>query len=715
MQKARSFLIDDFKNLSYQFLILEGTFGTGKTYILKETISQLIQTEQNYIVLYFDLKDCQHFHQIFNSLSYFTNLEGVEHLAEEINFFLKKYLELINNLGKKNPQLAQILIDSYKSRDYFETEYLGEVPFLTLPNLTETINSYYEKNAEKRILLRLFDVISEAIIFSLYHIVLHNKISEKPKVLFVFDNYERSAGIIDHWILNHLYKYLEYKIFGNFDAYEIPETIKKNKVTHSLDFKFILTTRYHFTSKKLYNSISEEKVKIFLIKAYDEEEVSELLEKHHLELDIKEAFSKTFGIPFALDYYIQKINFKNNDVSLKEYYEFVANKIFERINPKFIETLKFISTFNFFTEETIRCLPENYLHYKKIFKYLSNNKDIVKKREFPPESFEIFPSYNFFIVNYLREVEIDKFKTYSEISSKFEQIFNTFKKLNTSERKVFRSLAYFKEFDLGETLQIIFQEDYSKVVNFVKTYPHLFEQKNSIFSIPETTRYKLIEFNKLVDNINFQDKIVFINNVAKEIHEKHTNLIDTIKHQMEKNQEKITKIQISKSKIKNEIQELQKSIVSSENYLIDLNSQKYNISRKHIWVPFLLLVIASLLIFLIGNNILFIFSEAINIESIKGLGTALKIFSVLLFGIFLFMLVDLLSSKERKEAIKRTEEFIREEEEKLLELKECLNDYKGALKQFELEFSELLKENEKIENELNKSKQILEIHYIDTT
>ncbi|MFN3270340.1 MAG: hypothetical protein ACK42G_07130, partial [Candidatus Kapaibacteriota bacterium] len=114
-------------------------------------------------------------------------------------------------------------------------------------------------------------------------------------------------------------------------------------------------------------------------------------------------------------------------------------------------------------------------------------------------------------------------------------------------------------------------------------------------------------------------------------------------------------------------------------------------------------------------NILYIFNETMNMESISGLGTALKILSILLFGILLYVLIDHFGSKERKEFIRGAEEFINTEEERLAELKECLNEYKLALKQFDEELQIKFKENQSLEGKIESLEKILKVDFVDAT
>lgn len=707
--------VNEAQNFSHPFLVLEGTFGVGKSHSINQLINFLIQNDENAIILYFDLFGCHHFHQISNFLKVFSKLEGVSQIYSELDFFLSKFKDVFSKLNDRNSNLARKILDSYRLRDYFETQFLGDKLFTSLLIYQDEIKEIFSKNIDKRVLLKLFDAISEAIIFSIFNVYHQNKLSGKIKFYLIFDNYELGAGVIDHWITNHLYKYLENLSFGEYENYEPIENWKDKKAKLLFEYKIILSTRYNFTFEKLVSQITTNKIKRIFLEPLNKENLSSFIPESTSKLNSNEIYLLTFGIPLAISFILDKNPEGIDKFDKSSYFKFIANRIFDRINPKLKETIKLISVFNFFSEETIRCLKENYPLHNVIFNYFYQNKELTINSREAKDALELAQHYKFFISNFLENIEKEKFQNFATICNTFETNFEPLKNLPLIERKALRNLAYFDEFDLGQTLKEIFQDDYSTIEKFVKEHLEFFNQNNGIFSIKKELKQKLTEFNKIVDNIRYNFKIGLIKEVSEKVKENYNTKIASLKKEKEKNNERIQKYQIIKSKIKGEIQEIQKNIVSTENYLIDLNSKKYSTSRKHMWLPFSLLAVAAIVVFLIGNNILYIFSESINIESIKGLGTTLKIFSILLFGIFLFLLIDLLSSKERKEVLSRLEEFVQEEEEKLLELKECLSEFKIALKEIELEINELLKENEILEKELARMEQVLLINYVNTT
>lgn len=707
--------VNEAQDFSHPFLVIEGTFGVGKSHSINQLINFLIQNDENAIILYFDLFGCHHFHQISNFLKVFSKLEGVSQIYSELDFFLSKFKDVFSKLNDRNSNLARKILDSYRLKDYFETQFLGDKPFTSLLNYQDEIKEIFSKNIDKRVLLKLFDAISEAIIFSIFNVYHQNKLSGKIKFYLIFDNYELGAGVIDHWITNHLYKYLENLSFGEYENYEPIENWKDKKAKLLFEYKIILSTRYNFTFEKLVSQITTNKIKRIFLEPLNKENLSSFIPESTSKLNSNEIYLLTFGIPLAISFILDKNPEGIDKFDKSSYFKFIANRIFDRINPKLKETIKLISVFDFFSEETIRCLKENYPLHNVIFNYFYQNKELTINSREAKDALELAQHYKFFISNFLENIEKEKFQNFATICNAFKTNFEPLKNLPLIERKALRNLAYFDEFDLGQTLKEIFQDDYSTIEKFVKEHLEFFNQNNGIFSIKKELKQKLTEFNKIVDNIRYNFKIGLIKEVSEKVKENYNTKIGSLKKEKEKNNERIQKYQIIKSKIKGEIQEIQKNIVSTENYLIDLNSKKYSTSRKHMWLPFSLLAVAAIVVFLIGNNILYIFSESINIESIKGLGTTLKIFSILLFGIFLFLLIDLLSSKERKEVLSRLEEFVQKEEEKLLELKECLSEFKIALKEIELEINELLKENENLEKELARMEQVLLINYVNTT
>ncbi|MGB9851461.1 MAG: hypothetical protein ACPLPX_01200 [Candidatus Kapaibacteriota bacterium] len=715
MDKYIPELIYELQNFAYPFTILSGTFGTGKSEIVLESINRLVNSQNElHIAIYFNLSNCHHFHQLPESLNVITNLKVANLIFEEISFFTKRYLNIIDFFNTEHPAYAKFFYDAYRFRDYFETDYLNDAPFLSLKEFSEKINSLLEKNIDKRILLRMFNVLSEALIYSLFQISQQNELKDKLKVAIVVDNYEQGSGIVDHWIVNHLYKTFEYKKFGDFESYEIAEDFKKFSPKDFFDFKFLLVTRHPYTFKKILNSEPEKKMRHLRIDMLSGEEFQRFIQQYNCTMPPQEIYSITFGIPFAIDYLCKNMNCQLNEDNKSIYFKAIFDKIAQGINTQLLETLRLLSVFDYFTLETVRCIPENYPIYEKIFKYLSDNNEITNRIENGVESYQINPHYKYFIYNNLLINEPKKYEHFISIFSKFQSGFEILNKFNYEERKIIRNLAYLKAFDTGETLRLFFQEDYPVVGKFVEENTRLFSSIDTdTYSLPDEIRNKILEFNQAVDNERYFQKVDFIKTVVKTKIEEVQAKVNEFKSRKEQIAERIKRIQYIKSKLNEEIQNIQRKIVSTENYLIDLNTKKYSTSGKFTWLPFTMLALASIIAFVIGNNILYIFSEAINEDSISGLGTAFKILSILLFGILLYVLIDHFGSKERKQLIQRAEEFIIEEEEKLHELKECLNLYKQTLKEYEEDLNNYLRETQKIDVEIEvfeKTAKILQLN-----
>lgn len=715
MERANSSVIKEILDFSYPFFFVNGTVGVGKSTIVNEALNRISNAEENIVTIKLDLNQSHHFIQLANALQVGTKLKDVQTLFDEVKFYLNKFSNLIDVLISKNKNLASIFFDAYNFRDYFLTEYLNETPFLELHRYKNQLDELFEKKIDKRVLLKLFDVLSEAFVYSLIQIKQTNELEQNLKVVFVVDNYEHGAGIVDHWVINHLYRTFYYKTFANFESYEIHKTLSNKKPIDFFDVKFVLISREPFTLKKILYSEPKEKVKNHKIQPYTKEELTSLVENYNFQQPLEEILALTFGIPYAVDYIFQNLKCELNEENQKRFFEEMFIKVTQRTNPMILSILKLISVFDYFTPEAIRCVQGTYPKHEKIFKYLADNSDLCEFYQKEPDLIRTAPHYKFFVSTYLKIFEKEAFEKFQSLFSQFQEGFNALKDLEYEERKIFRNLAYLKEFIVGEVLQNIFQEDYPKVEKFIKENSNLFQVDNDIYKIPKEIREKILAFNKLIDNERYILKIEFIKESIlsnlKEIKQK----IENLKIQQQQNLDRIKKIQYIKARINEEIQDIQKKIVASENYLIDLNTKRYSTSRKYTWVPFTLLAILSIITFIVGNNILYIFNETMNMESISGLGTALKILSILLFGILLYVLIDHFGSKERKEFIRGAEEFINTEEERLAELKECLNEYKLALKQFDEELQIKFKENQSLEGKIESLEKILKVDFVDAT
>jgi len=705
----------EFSNFSTPFLLLQGTFGVGKSFLVKQAINNIISTNPKIRIYYYDLVSCNHLSNILKSLAFTSHSNETEVLAQEVNFFFSRYKEDLEKLNINNPQIAKTAFDAYKLNDYFYTDFLAVNHYDELQRHSTQISNIFEKKIDRRVILKLFDVIAEAFIYSFLQLHFQDSSEDKFKVVLIFDNYENCAGTLDRWIIGHLYHYLAHKKLDDFESYEIADNFKGKLVKDFIDFKLVLISRDTFTLKKLYAEVEKDKVSTYLIDPKNPNLLPKYIEQNYSLPYSDEIYDLTLGIPFAIELLMKKYNSKLRAVDRAEYFQIIASKIFERINPDLRETFKLLSIFDFFTTESIKCLPDNHLHYIKILEYIKENEEFATQTPQGIDTFKLNRHYKFFISCYLKENEKEKYESYSEIFNQFAFSFDFLKNYAFEDRRVLRSIAYFKEFDLGEGLEEILRDDFTSVKRFVTSNENLFIKNGKVYSLPQELRSRLIKYNQVVDNILYDGKINFVSELVTNVKNTLSSKISNLVQKKEQNIERIRKLQIIKSNIGSEIPEIQKMIVNTENHLIILNSQKVKNNRKNIWIPFFILAFVAILAYIIGNNIFFIFNELINEESLNGLGLAFKLLAILLLGILSYLLIVSLGHNDKKEALKRAEEFIQQEEERLYELKECLSLFKSTYKEFDSELQNLIDENQRIDQEISDTELILQIKYLDTT
>ncbi len=714
MDKSEKFVpLYHFWEFSQPFVILTGTFGTGKTHFIEKTINKIAENKDELIVIvHFDFENINNLFQLGDAIKCYTYTFGTENniLITDIDFFLKRYSKLLEQVNNKDKDLASHLYELNELKDYYFNELPTPNRSLNEKEIYYKIESYFPKKSDRRILFSLFDVLTEAILTSILQAISQITLKDKKtKLLFIFDNYEKFGATIDNWAYNSIYRYLTFNFIEDFKSYELVFPFSNTKLSAIFDYKFIFSTRYDFIHKFLLKKEPKEKIKIINLLPLSKEEIKSLIDKNGIEIDLETIYSETLGIPFVVELFISDFSNGSDRVNKKEFYKKIYHKIISKIPPPLEKTFKLLSCFDRYSEEAIRFLPENFDKYEMIFKYFSSNNDLSEAIWLQNQVFQIKYIYSFFISKHLEENEPENYTTFVQFNTLFQKAFQYLGDLSLSERKVLRILTYFKEFNLGVVLENIFQDDYCLIERFVKSHPEFFILDKSVYRIKPEIRSILLEFVSIVDKESKAFKIEHLENSVSSSKKGIVHRLDLIKQETEKLKNRKFELEERNEELDKQISKIKENIMELENIIIDTKNKKMKYSKEFTWRIYFLLAIISLLFFWVGNNIIYLFDETFNYEIIRGLGISFKILSIFLFGVIAYFLIDYFAfSKNKKESLKRVEDHIHqnekvriEEENKLNELVQTKNETNAELKQIELRIKEIIKEKEELEDTLN--------------
>lgn len=699
----------DFLNFSQPFLILTGTFGTGKTHLIEKLISKIAENKDEYtIFVHFDFEKIANIFELGNAIKCFTNSLDSKNIINinDIDFFLGRYSKLLEQVKEKDNELLLKINALNKLKDHYSAELLEPNLSFNKEEVYTKIETYFPKKSDRRILLYLFDVLTEAILTSILQassqIIGEDK---KLKLFLIFDNYEKFGATIENWAYNSIYRYLTLNFIEDFKSYELVFPFRNTKLSAIFEHKFIFSTRYDFIQKFLLKNEPKEKIKVINLLPWSKEEIRTLLENKEIKVDVEKIYSETLGIPFAIELLLYELSYNSVEINKKEFYKKNYHKIISKIPQPLEKTFKLLSCFERYSEESIRFLPENYEHYEIIFKYFSSNNDLTEVIWLKNQIFKIKDHYRFFISKHLEENEPQNYSTFTQYNALFQKAFGFLENLSLFERKILRNLAYLKEFNLGTVLVNIFQDDYHSIEAFVKSHPEYFNADESVYRIKPEIRSILLDMNTIIDQKSKAVKIEHIKNLASSSKKEIAHKIELIKQEIEMLNKKKYEFEKQNKELDKEISATKDKIMELENLIIDVKNKKIKYSKEFTWRIYFLLAFISLLFFWIGNNIIYLFDETFNYEIIRGLGLSFKIFSIFILGVIAYFLIDYFAfSKNKKESLKRVEEHINqnekariEEEHKLNELVQTKTQTNTELKQIELKLVEVIKEKEELE------------------
>lgn len=702
------------------FHFINGTYGVGKTYLMEKTLDELEKSNFPYVALVFRLEKLRHFSDLSDFLTIQTNLNQSlgKMVIDEVSFFKNNYNNLLNNLSIRDDVsgLKEVITEFYLCFDYFHTDYLFQnYPSIELEKRTKEISSLFEKNIDKRVLLYFFEVQAESLLAPILNFVLQNKENvSKPFVFFFFDDYETSAGTIDWWIFNTLAPFLN-KTLNDFIAYKLND--EGIKVCSLINLKFILFSRYTFFIKKFQKIYPHLKYSVTTIQPFSKDHIISFNLDNTLFTLFQpdEIVSKTYGIYFNL-MVLSELHSSLDPDNLKEkYHKKIWEKISVRISLPLLDFIKFSSDLTMFSEEFVRFSFTNYYDYARLFQYFLDEEEIFQILHSENQTITMKATYSEIIKDVFHDTSFDS-QEVRLIKMKFQNFYNNYGNLPLRARKMLRSLAYFDQFDFGYVIQKVFADDFDSVKLFVLNHPKFFDREDSIiFRLKENHRNFLSEINSLVDGERFKQKRIFLEKTIQDFSSFANNEVVRLRNELETLLKGIFDSENEMEKLKKEKELLLSKILSKQNDLNLLRDKYSKIGKKVPAVIFILLVISSILLYLLGNNLSYFFNDNLQNDFIGGLGIALKFIGITLFGAFVYLIINFLTSRTRTHHFNHLKNEINIIEQEYESLKNKLSNLKFDINVLSDSIEQKNKQKQEIQKKISEYVRAQQICYISAT
>ncbi len=707
--------------------ILSGDFGTGKSWVTSMAESEISSLGETDAVLRLEqVREMGYLPEFLNNaiLTFRAAFPDAHPFpGAETAYNMTRYLELLNQIKSKNPELFEDVLSSYILKSnadiYISDKFLNDSQIKN--KITAEIIEHIEQKGDQRLLLDTSKVVAESFIVDLMTYFFDTEKdphaytdamsgNKRKKIVFVVDNYELISGSINQWLFEEFFNYCFNKTFNEFTAYNITQIPAHLKVSDFFDFRFIIVSRKDLVASNEFSNLDKFRhlIERYTLKPLEISEMEEFVSETHYQYKstLENLHAISHGIPYNILIWLEYFSLGNVESDNSLVYLKITETILKYCSEEQKDWIKCAAFLNEFDENALRCFSFIGESYSRAFSFFQNASDFCLPAKNNLKMIEV----KLIIREFVKEsVSLESFhvaKEYSKIARSYQEIKDIFVGLNAEEVNVVRNLAYFVNIDEPYGLEQTFQTDVEKARLFIKKYPGWFEKKNNSFSLKADIAEKLTKFNKMVDLEKFHDKLNLIGSIwEKQQKRLNDEILDCQASLPKLNQEIISLEKISNSH-KSVYESNQKEFIQKENTLIELRKKLSAFSPRHAFLSSGVNFFAALIVFLISVYFPMFFGNPENQDSVQIVQYIMR-FLTIVFGIIgcvYSIKGGMIASKKKelnelKQQIQETENEKQQFQDKMKEIRES----KESSQRREIEIYEKLKEiNKKIKENQEK-------------
>lgn len=582
-------LLDKSESDNSKFIFfIGGRFGVGKTELINNLAEKNYSNYFSDIIIKFNYNQQYYFFPDFlknASISIIEEFQKKQFSFEELNYFYETFYKNFTHLQSLNEDIYNNYINIHQLKSIPEFRISKKNSDASDSQVKAFITSNIEKKGYQRILLNYFEVATESLIMDLLTLFFLSSENselkdiqvggEKKTVTLVFDNYDRVAGTINHWIFEYLIDYFTNKKFSDFISYSINFENSDIRIGELFDVKLVISGR--FVNEEFIESLKPNLrncSELIELNNFDELSLKTFLEEEFKELTEKseELFELTKGCPSILFFITKHYSRFKKIPNKNDILNYAIHQIFLNTPENFKKCVIVASFVKQFEKTFFRCFNETRDSIDLCYDYVQHSADV-----FSVENNGKIISTDTVIASFVKEYINYNFpqlyENYQRISNIYKDCFETIKDFSYDEIKILRSLAYLNNFEFEFILKEIYQEDTENVISFIKNNKNLFIENNNVWSLNQDIKTKLEQLNQIIDGENYHLKFESIEkirkqliaNISEEKREK-TNLISSL----------VTDIKIIEDCISSDkanFENTQKSFIEKENELIELRKQ----------------------------------------------------------------------------------------------------------------------------------------------
>ncbi len=566
-------------------IFINGNFGTGKTYFVDMIAKALVAEGKFNGIFKYNSTQNEKFlpeftNAVFNGFIVNDDDENKYHTSET-TYNLDRFKDIIKTIRESNPQLSDYIINNLSLMNKFDFHWNKRHLRYANDDMISKIREIIKSKSDQVLLENPGRFCAESFVVDLIssYLPVNDKTQfeaslqhgEKIKIAIIIDNYDSISGSIDEWLANDFINAcIDMKIYA-FTYFDNPSIAHDLQVKDIFDIRFIISGRFpsSYDNNILLKKYKEESILISL-KEVDSEMIVKYMQLNGLSSDeyLPDFESITGGNPFIMSLLSETIKIGSTNFDMMRIYHLVEERIScDRTDEQreWIRCAAFLDEFDIWG---LRCFPSIAENYKKAHEFFLNSDDLAHHIE-DRDKITLHLRIKEFIRGSIKFQSEALFKEYTKLRNKYHSFSELIENYDENECNIIRNLAYFKSFDLDFAIRKAFFEEAESAIRVIEKNRKLFVKTELTYRMKPDVAMEYIEFNKVIDNVRFEEKT----EIVKEI---YLLMKENIKNEKLEKNKKIEDIESQLIKYHDEsvvnkkrFKDLQSQLIKMENDLIE--------------------------------------------------------------------------------------------------------------------------------------------------
>ncbi len=605
-----------------RIVFINGNFGTGKTFIVDEIIKFLVADEVfDDIFKYSATPDVKFLPEFANAIfreSVGSNRENEVFHAMETKYNLVRFNNIITTIREYDPKLFTYIISNYSLLNKFDFHWKKKQNSPVNADMIFKIREIIKSKDDQILLEKPGRMCAESVVVDLItsYLPINDKLlfddymqsGKKKSIAIIIDGYDGFSGSVDDWLAEDFIPACTDMKLSKFIHFENPTVASDLQVNHIFDIRFVLSGRFSFCREgnAVLNKHKDDSI-LLSLKEVDSENILQYLlaeelspEEYHWDFE-----SIAGGNLYIMSILTESIKIGSINFDMFRIYQLVEEKIFIGHTEQQRDWIRCAAFLDEFDIWGLRCFPSMTENYNEAYDFFLNSENLACQIQ-NSNKITLHLQVKEFVRGSIKVLSESLFKEYCKIRDKYHSFSELLEKYDTNECDILRNIAYLNRFDIDFTIRKAFLYESENAIKIINKHSKLFDKKEFIYRMKSDIASEFLEFNKVIDNIRFDEKLETI---------KEINILnkENIENKRLKKKAKIESIksQINKSHDESDdgktlFDDVQNEYIEVENRLIEQRKKKDDFSQKNNQKPVITLSAASAIFIILS-----IFAEVI--------------------------------------------------------------------------------------------------------